>query len=297
MNDYTEDALVEQPAIAVFAALGWRTVNLFNEKFGPESVGTVGRETSAEVVLLPRLREALRRLNSGIGREALRLAVEELTLDRSALSPAEANRQIYRLLKDGVKVSYRVDGDSDGDDADGAGGEAAETVRVIDWDDPTQNDFLLASQLWISGDAGKRRADLVGFVNGLPLVFVELKAAHKSVEDAYTRNLRDYREAIPRVFWYNAFIILSNGSKSRIGSMTAPWERFAEWTRIDSEGEQGVVSLDTLIRGAWRACALARPGRELHPVQRRRRRARQDHRPEPPVPRRQQGHRGGRASP
>ncbi len=109
MNDYSEDTLVERPAIAVFVELGWETANLFNERFGPEGVGTFGRETLAEVVLAPRLRAALERLNPGVAPEALRLAVEELTLDRSALSPAEANRAVYRLLKDGV-----LDGDNVG---------------------------------------------------------------------------------------------------------------------------------------------------------------------------------------
>jgi len=94
-----------------------------------------------------------------------------------------------------------------------------------------------------------RRADLVGFVNGLPLVFVELKAAHKSIESAFRDNLRDYKTTIPQLFWYNALIILSNGSQSRIGSLTAEWEHFAEWKRINSEGEQGIVSLETMIRG------------------------------------------------
>jgi type I restriction enzyme R subunit len=178
MSDYSENTLVEQPAIAVFAELGWQTVNAFHELFG--SQGTLGRETSAEVVLVPKLRAALKRLNPGLPPEALRLAVEELTRDRSALSPAHANREVYHLLKDGVKVTYRHADDE----------ETVETVQVVDWRDPTRNDYLLVSQLWISGEMYKRRADLVGFVNGLPLVFVELKATHRRLEDAYNDNLR-----------------------------------------------------------------------------------------------------------
>ena len=96
---------------------------------------------------------------------------------------------------------------------------------------------------------GKKRADLVGFVNGIPLVFVELKASHKKLELAYEKNLSDYKDTIPQIFWYNAFIILSNGSKARIGSMTAGFEHFAEWKKIDEEKEFGVISLDTMIRG------------------------------------------------
>jgi type I restriction enzyme, R subunit len=116
-----------------------------------------------------------------------------------------------------------------------------EIVRVVDWDEPKNNDFFLGSQFWISGDYGRKRADLIGFVNGLPLVFVELKASHKSLENAYKYNLSDYRTTMPQIFWHNAFIILSNGSKTRIGSMTAGWEHFSEWKKINDEGGNVIV--------------------------------------------------------
>lgn len=119
MSDYTESTLIEQPAIELFANLGWQTLNCFYEKFGP--VGTIGRETSSEVVLVNRLRSALGRLNHDLPKEALDQAIESLTQDRSAMSPASANREVYRLIKDGVKVSIQVD-DS----------ERVETVKVID---------------------------------------------------------------------------------------------------------------------------------------------------------------------
>ena len=76
-------------------------------------------------------------------------------------------------------------------------------MKLIDWTETGKNDFLLASQFRISGDYGKKRADLVGFVNGLPLVFIELKASHKNLELAYQKNLSDYRDTIPQVLWYN----------------------------------------------------------------------------------------------
>jgi type I restriction enzyme R subunit len=240
MNDeYTEDALVEKPAMELFKKLGWKARNCYYETFGPG--GDLGRETSSEVVLVQWLRPALERLNQGIGKEAINLAIEELTRDRSTLSPANANREIYKLLKDGVKVSVHTGGDD--------GEESTEVVRVIDWENPENNVFFLASQFWISGEMYKRRADLVGFVNGLPLLFVELKASHKRLEHAYKKNLRDYKDTIPHAFWHNAFIILSNGSASRVGTMTAEWEHFAEWKKINNEGEEGVVSLETVIRG------------------------------------------------
>jgi hypothetical protein len=121
-------------------------------------------------------------------------------------------------------------------------------VKIIDWDTPANNDFLVASQLWITGPVYKKRTDLVGFVNGLPLVFIELKAAHRHLTNAYHNNLRDYKNTIPHLFWYNVFIILSNGSRSVMGSLTAEWEHFADWKKIASEQEQGVISLETMLR-------------------------------------------------
>ena len=237
-NDYSEDNLIEKPAIELFSELGWDTANCFYEVCGPNS--TLGRETTTEVVLVSRLRPAMERLNPDLPAEAFEQAIEELTRDRSAMSMAAANREVYKLLKDGVKVNVP---DPDGD------GQTPETVQIIDWNEPANNDYFLASQFWISGEMYKRRADLIGFVNGLPLVFIELKASHKRLENAYRRNLKDYKDTIPHLFWYNAFVILSNGSGSKIGSVTSAWEHFNEWKKINSEGEKGIVSLETIIRG------------------------------------------------
>jgi len=96
---------------------------------------------------------------------------------------------------------------------------------------PKTNDFFLAKQLWISGDMYKRRADLVGFINGIPLVFIELKASHQRIKDSYRNNLTDYKDTIPQVFWYNALIILSNGDEAKVGSITSTWDYFNDWKR------------------------------------------------------------------
>lgn len=237
VNVFSEDALVEQPAIALFSELGWETANCWGEKFGEKS--TLGRETPTEVVLVSLLRPALKRLNPNLPKVAIDLAIEELIKDRSLMAPAQANRGVYKLLKNGVRVT--VPSEEEGD--------RIEIVRVIDWNEPEKNDFFLASQFWVLGEMYKRRADLVGFVNGLPLVFIELKTSHRRLENAYTDNLRDYKNTIPQIFWYNAFIVLSNGSQSKLGSMTAPYEHFSEWKKINSEGEEGKVSLETMIRG------------------------------------------------
>jgi type I restriction enzyme R subunit len=219
--------------------MGWESVNCLNEIYGPE--GTLGREAPSEVVLIRRLREAMERLNPDASTEAITLAIEELMRDRSAMVPVRASREVYELLKNGIRVFL---GEPEGDED-----ETVKRVRVIDWNDPANNDYFLAKQFWITGDVYRRRADLVGFVNGLPLVFIELKASHKKLEAAYRKNLRDYRSTIPQVFWYNAFVILSNGSESVVGSTYAEWEHFKAWKKINSEGQEGVVSLETVLRG------------------------------------------------
>jgi len=235
---YTEDALVERPAIGLLAELGWETVNAYHEF--DHGASTLGRETRSDVILTARLRPALQRLNPEAPTEAIDQAIEQLTHDRSRMSMAGANREIYNLLKNGVRVTVP---DPEGD------GEIVQVVRVVDWESSRNNDFLFCSQLWVTGDMYTRRADLIGFVNGLPLVFVELKAAHCRLEAAFTGNLRDYKDTIPQLFWPNALIILSNGSESRLGSVTAGWEHFAEWKKIGSEDELGKVSLETILRG------------------------------------------------
>ena len=237
MTDFGEDSLIEQPAMALFRQIDWKTVDCFDEAFG--KAASLERDTTNEVVLLSHLFPALQKLNPGLPEQALQLAVEELTRDRSIVTPVEANRQVYELLKNGVPVTYR--------DAEGI--ERFERVQVIDWNTPANNDFFLASQFWISGEIYKRRTDLVGFVNGLPLVFIELKAAHKALKNAFDNNLKDYKYTIPQLFWYNAFIILSNGSQSKIGSLTSEWEHFNDWKKINNEGEAGIISLETMLRG------------------------------------------------
>ena len=232
-----EDSLIEQPAIEIFKSLGYDHLNCYKEVLAKD--GTIGRETAGEVVLIPRLKNALIKLNPDASSEAITLAIEELTRDRSVQNPAVANKEVYKMLREGVKVTVKNE----------EGNEDTETIKVIDFNNPRNNDFFLASQFWITGEMYKRRADLVGFVNGIPLIFIELKAVHKKIENAYRDNLTDYKDTIPQIFWYNAVIILSNGAESRIGSITADYENFAEWKKINTEGEEGVVSLETIIKG------------------------------------------------
>lgn len=236
-KSYTEDMLVEKPAIALFTELGWEEVNLYDEWAGGSSCE--GRANNHEAILVPRLRAALASLNPALPEDALEQAIAELTRDRSKMVPVNANQEFHRLLRDGVKVTVR----------DQHGAVSTETARIIDWRTPENNSFLLASQLWLHGDVYLRRTDLVAFVNGIPLVLLELKAPQRPCKDAYDENIRDYRATLPQLFVPNAFVVASNGSHTKMGSTFADWEFFFEWKRINDEGEKGVVSLETLIRG------------------------------------------------
>ncbi len=237
-NPYSEDQLVEQPAIALLEELGWKTLDCYGEF--DQGGSPIGREHRGEVVLTMRLRGALERLNPDASAVAINAAIEELTKSRAAMSLVEANWEIYSQLKDGVKVADTAPDDE---------GESVVDLKVIDWENTENNDFFLASQFWIAGEMHTRRPDAIGFINGLPLVVMEFKRLDENVHSAYHDNLRDYKDTIPHLFWYNALIILSNGLESRVGSLTASWEHFAEWKRIKGEDEPAAVSLETILRG------------------------------------------------
>ena len=238
---YTEDQLVEPPAIGLFAELGWQTVSALEETFG--ATGTLLRETKGEVVLVSRLRAALERLNPALPSEAITAAVDELTRDRSAMSLAAANREVYLLLKEGIKVSVP--------DRE-RGGQKTERLRVIDWEHPANNDFLAVRQMSFAGPLYNCRPDIVCFVNGLPLVLLEFKKPGVPARVAFDENIKSYKHpqnGVPALFVFNALLIASNGTDSRVGSLTADWERFFEWKRIEREDEPRRVSLEVMLRG------------------------------------------------
>lgn len=242
MNPYSEEHLVEEPAIQLLAALGWKTASAKEEIYG--AGGTLGRETPGEVVLLPSLNKALKKLNPALPPEALEAAVAKLTKDRSTMSPVAANQEVYQLLKEGIKASVP--------DPTGRGGQKLERVRVIDWENPGANDFLVVSQLTVAGSLYTCIPDLVGFVNGLPLLVAEFKKPGVPAKQAFDDNLTSYKHGqngIPGLFWFNAMLIASNGTDSRVGSLTADWERFFEWKRVEREDEPRRVSLEVMLRG------------------------------------------------
>lgn len=239
-----EDVLVQ----ATFAeylenVLGWESVYAWNdETLGPD--GTLGRTDNQEAVLTRDLRAALTRLNPNLPPPAIDEAFRALTeydVNRSLL---QHNEDFYRMLRGGVPVRYR---DAEGRHRDGR-------ARVIDFDNkPGSNRFLAVRELKIQGVRTpnyNRRADLVCFVNGLPLVFIELKAVHKNIRAGFDGNLRDYmgESVIAHAFHHNAFLVVSNGDKARYGSVTSEWEHFYEWKRLD-ESDKGSVDAEVLLNG------------------------------------------------
>lgn len=225
--------------------LDYELFDATNEIISSDETSSFGRQTTEEVVLSKNLRIALSKLNPEVPQEGIDNAFYEITKDLSVLNSVTANKQIYDVIKNGVKVFYK----------DNNGIDIEDVINVVDFNTPENNEFLMVRQFKISGEHYNCRADLIIFINGLPLVFIELKASHKHIENAFFDNITHYKNAIPQVFWYNAFIIVSNGSKAKIGTLTSKWEHFSDWKKISDEKETGLISLDTLIQGT---CEKAR---------------------------------------
>lgn len=189
------------------------------------------RRDKRDVVLADRLRAAAIRLNPDIPERTIDEALIQLTDRRPSMGLVSANRLVDGLLRDGIAVQY--------DDAHGAKQHAQ--LRVIDFNAPLVNEFLAVSQLWIKttgfGACDYRRPDVLLYVNGLPLVFIELKNSNVKLRAAFNDNLTNYKAEIPQLFVANALCVLSNAVETRVGSLTAKWEHFFGWLRVDSENE------------------------------------------------------------
>jgi len=235
--EYSEDGLIEQATQDVLEELGWTVVTAWKkESFGTE--GLLGREDKSEVVLKRYLLEALQKLNSNHPDVAYEQAIELITQNVADQTLGRINKEKTNYLKNGVPVSYT-----------NTKGELVKTkLKVFDFKNYENNHFLAVRQFEVLGELYLRRPDVVGFVNGIPLVFFELKAHHQDLRHAYHDNLKDYKDAIPHVFHNNGFIILSNGTDAKVGTITSPYKFFLEWKRIEEE-EEGEVSLDTMLRG------------------------------------------------
>ncbi len=239
-----EDRLVQKTfADHLEHELGWESIHAWNdETLGPD--GTLGRADTKEAVLARDLRAALVRLNPELPEKAIDDAVRKLTEYDVSRSTVQHNRDFYKLVRNGVEVKYR----------DAHKLEKTARARVIDFDNrPGINRFLAVRELKLTGRRTpnyNRRADLVCFVNGLPLVFIELKAVYKNIRAGFDGNLRDYMDesVVAHAFHHNAFLIVSNGDRARYGSITSEWEHFYEWKRLD-ESDAGSVDAEVLLNG------------------------------------------------
>jgi type I restriction enzyme R subunit len=237
-SPYTEDTLVQlTTAEYLERQLEWRSVYAHNtEDFGPDSL--LGRGSDREVVLTRTLRQKLKDLNPGLPEAAYDEAVRQITAIVASQTMAATNREKYAQIRDGVQVAFRND----------KGELVRQRLRLIDFDEPENNDFLCVRELWVRGDLYRRRADIIGFVNGLPLLFIECKNIHKNLKTAFEQNFSDYRDTVPHLFHHNAIIMFGNGEQARIGSLTSRWEHFNEWKRLAEDGP-GAVDMETLLKG------------------------------------------------
>jgi hypothetical protein len=247
-NINSEDRLVQKTfADHLEKVLGWENVYAWNdETFGP--TGTLGRESTRDVVLTRDLLASLVRLNPELPATAFDEAVGRLSRHDVTRSLLQHNQEFYRFIREGVPVSYR--------DAQGQLRHAQ--ARVIDFQNGATNGqpnnrFVAVRELKLTGlkaPSYNRRADLVCFVNGLPLVFIELKAVYRNIRAGFDGNLRDYMDenVVAHAFHHNAFLIVSNGHRARYGSITSQWEHFAEWKRLD-ERDKGKLDAEMLLNG------------------------------------------------
>lgn len=239
-HKYSENILVQESAGNLLRdELGWDVQYAYNtEKLGEG--GTFGRKDYKEILLVRYFRAALKRLNPWINDDQILEAQKLLENHLSTASLMQINEEKYFLIRDGIPVTVkRPDGKTE-----------TKRAAVIDFQHPDSdnNYFLAIKELKIHGDLYHRRTDIVGFVNGIPLLFVELKKDTVDVQNAYVDNYTDYLDTIPHLFYYNAFLMLSNGTEAKVGTLGSKYAFFHEWKRL-AEEDQGSVALETMLRG------------------------------------------------
>jgi type I restriction enzyme R subunit len=240
MSTFTEST-VESAALAWLESLGWQTAH------GPDiapDMPTAERRDYREVVLAQRLHGALARLNPDLPPEALEDAFRRLIHPEGA-DLIQRNRAVHRMLVDGVTVEYRTS----------EGAVRGAQARVIDFDDPENNDWLAVNQLTVIENRHTRRPDVVLFVNGLPLVVLELKNAadeQATIWSAY-QQLQTYKQEIPSLFTYNEALVISDGLEARVGTLTADRDRFMPWRTIggDALAPAEMPQLEVLTQGIF----------------------------------------------
>lgn len=186
-----------------------------------------GRSSKKQCVLPDVLKKSLARINPGIPQEHIDRISKELCRDFTGTDIVATNYKLYRNIRDGIKISIRRNGKEDFD-----------FVKLVDFDTPTNNTFTAVSQMWIQGRVYYRRPDVIVFINGMPMVFIELKNSIVKVEEAYNTNLKNYLRDIPNLFAFNQICVLSNGLETKLGAFSATYDFFFEWLKIESESEQ-----------------------------------------------------------
>ncbi len=240
MSGFNE-SVVEEAALAWLEALGWRIVH--GPDIAPDTQGAERRDYG-EVVLVQRLRDALARLNPALPADALEDAFRKLTRPEHQSLVAQ-NHRFHRFLVDGVPVEYQRE--------DGSIGGAQ--VRLLDFETPKNNDWLAVNQFTVVENRNNRRPDIVLFVNGLPLVVMELKNAadeHADVDAAF-RQLQTYKREIPSLLHYNAALVVSDGVQARIGTLTAGREWFKPWRTIEGAtlADDRLPQIQVLLEGVF----------------------------------------------
>ncbi|MDY0833437.1 type I restriction endonuclease subunit R [Pseudomonas sp. SED1] len=226
-NLFSEDDIERTLLARLQEQYGYEVLNCMTAQSADLQDGS-GRRDKREVILGDRLQTAARRLNPGIPDAVLEQALAKFAERRQAMTLVAANRELDALLRDGIAVRYQQDGQWQ-----------QEQLRLIDFAEASNNDFLAVTQLWIKGVNDKYfRPDVLLCVNGIPLVFIELKNSNIPLRNAYDDNLVRYRQSIPQLFLTNAFCVLSNALETRVGSLTAEWEHFFSWLRVDDEKEK-----------------------------------------------------------
>ena len=239
--DYSENILVQKSAGDLLRdELGWDVQFAYNTEVLGKN-GTFGRTSYHEILLTRYFQNALRRLNPWMTDSQLSEAQKTLENRLSTASLLQVNEEKYFLLRDGIPVTVKKPN----------GQPETKRAAVIDFQNPENNEFLAIKELKIQGDLYRRRTDIVGFVNGIPLLFVELKKNTVDVQNAYEDNYTDYLDTIPQLFYYNAFLMLSNGTEAKIGTLGSKYEFFHEWKRL-AESDPGSVALETMLRGICR---------------------------------------------
>ena len=239
--DYSENILIQESAGNFLRdELGWDVQFAYNTEVLGKN-GTFGLESYKDILLSRYFKEALIKNNPWINENQIIEAQQVLEKRLSTSSLLQVNEEKYFLIRDGIPVTVKKPN----------GQTETKKAAVIDFQNPSNNYFLAIKELKIHGDLYRRRTDIVGFINGIPILFVELKKNTVDVQNAYEDNYTDYLDTIPHLFYYNAFLMLSNGTEAKVGTLGSKFEFFHEWKRL-AEEDQGSVAIETMLRGIYK---------------------------------------------